>query len=220
MYGHERWKMVEGATVLVALGVLTGCVPQVTHGPRVERGTTGVMNLSAMAVPGEGLSPSEGEAGAVLYGGARHGWVAEDGTMAASLGVQAAVMAVPLHSGLLSNFASSTQADLYVQLERSAQQGREYGVGVLGSKDLVMPYTQFGATRGNGNAWYTTQGIAITTRGSGSTVWMPSVSWRDAADNNGRAVTWTAGSAIDLTGRAEQPLLVLSVTTEFGLDRR
>ena len=49
-------------------------------------------------------------------------------------------------------------------------------------------------------------------------MWMPSVSWRDAAPARGRAMNFTAGAGIG--SDPDTWMVVLGITAEFGLVKR
>ncbi len=209
------------ATLLMA----TGCVPQVLHGPRVETGKTGVLQLSAArSLPiSETEDWSDDRFVIGLYGGGRIGSVSADGRTAYSLGAQVPLSGVLLvllspPDEALEVLGATSYVDAYLQPNRLPTGMTDYGVGVLVSTALVTPYAQYGRTLGPGASWYTTQAFAYNYRANSGNalLWLPSISRRSADDGRGRAVSYTAGGTVGRISDRTHWGLILAVTAEIG----
>jgi hypothetical protein len=209
-----------GIMALATVVMTTACAPQVLHGPHVDPGASGSLMVGATSGMGD-AGTSDGEIYAVLYGGARHGWVSSDNERAASFGLQVPMLSLPF-VGIpddLEILARTSFADLYFQPVRANGEGADFGAGVMASTALVMPYLQYGLTSSGGNSWYTTQGVLLPTEVDHA-VWMPSMSFRDAGRGNGKAVNYTIGAGIAMSRGLQESVLTFSITAELGLDRR
>jgi hypothetical protein len=202
-------------------------MPQVMHGPRVDEGTSALINAGigknipvhrdeSFLEDGPHFVPS-------LYVGGRVGNAHTFGSTAFSLGVQIPAWAVFLITDAgdeaLSTLGAVTYADLYVQPKRAASAGVDYGAGVLASTVVFNPYVQYGRTRADGHSWYTTQGFMVTHTGSDEslTMYVPSVSWRTPSKSGTGAVSLNVGAAVGRLNDRTEWLALLSVTAELGL---
>ncbi|HEU4885656.1 MAG TPA: hypothetical protein VFT45_25705 [Longimicrobium sp.] len=137
------------AVLLVAS--VAACAPVVTHGPRVEAGT------SLVATAGASYSTCDEEACDLAL------------LPQASLGLRTgrpAGQAAPGLSagGSLSLNLLSSDVDLYAQAPTGLTGALEAGGGVLLSLAHTMPYVQLGRTAADGSGWYTTQGFVWMSR--------------------------------------------------------
>ena len=205
--------------------VLTGCMPQVLHGPRVEPGSTALLNLSAGAnlpLDEEDFADEAVVFAPSLYFGGRHGIVGGEGKAAFSIGGQLSGLGVFLigEPNALEILAAGSYLDLYVQPRRYEVADHEFGVGTLVSTALLTPYVQYGRTGSSGNSWFTTQSVVVSTRAEDRLmVWMPSVGWRTLKSESGRAVTFNAGAGIGKLESRTITLFLMSANVEFGLRR-
>ena len=214
---HSR-TVLPGILALATVAMTTACAPQVLHGPHVDPGASGSLMVGATSGMGD-AGTSDGEIYAVLYGGARHGWVSSDNGRAASFGLQVPMLSLPF-VGIpddLEILARTSYADLYFQPVRANGEGADFGAGVMASTAMVMPYLQYGLTSSSRNSWYTTQGVLIPAE-SDDVVWMPSVSFRDAGSGNGKAINYTIGAGLGMSSGLRESILTFSITAELGLD--
>jgi hypothetical protein len=171
--------MKSSLSLLALCGLLSACVPQVGHGPRVEPGFHRVMNSAVVHAPGV-----QGEKYMVvpsLWGGLAYGLVPSSERWAASLSAQVPAYLVPLaiddgwNSVLRMSFV-----DAYAQLVRGpADLGVDVGVGAMGSASFAVPYVQAGLSVG-GDAIYTTQALAVTYgEFDRAWYWMPTLTWHN-----------------------------------------
>jgi hypothetical protein len=162
-------------SILLVL-VLPACVPTVTHGPRVEPGTTvgSVIALGTRPTLEKEIETGQGSVTPVappMGFFARYGWTGEgtDTPLRVSAGVF-----LPL---ALPFSVTHPELDVYAQLTPAAHPTAA-SAGVLVSRSYVSPYVQLGRGLGE-QSIYTTQSIAFFA-GSGprATVWMPAVAMK------------------------------------------
>lgn len=172
--------LVRRARLLLAWALLFaagGCMPLVTHGPRVEEGlwtgSTGSFRLGSLP-EGEVDTPLGSFALRPPNGFfARYGWLrGEEGPTAVLVGAHLP-FAIPFS-------IVQPEVDVYAQLTPAAAQ-HAGGAGVLVSPAHLMPYVQAGSNVGERNSWYTTQGVAVIGFAGGAPralLWSPALSWR------------------------------------------
>jgi hypothetical protein len=160
------------------LGVLGGCMPLVTHGPRVEEGiwtgSTGSFRLGSMLQEEVEVLGSSYAVRPPNGFFARYGWQREDSGPAAAL--------VGVHLPFLIPFSiAHPELDVYAQLTPVDERAYAAGAGVLASPSHLMPYAQAGGTWTEQASWYTTQGLALhgwTGNGPRAVLWTPALTWR------------------------------------------
>jgi hypothetical protein len=163
--------------LLAALVLLGGCMPLVTHGPRVEQGlwtgSTGSLRLGSML---DGEVDALGTSFAVRPPNgffARYGSQGGDGMPAMLVGLHLPFM-IPLS-------IVHPELDAYVQLTPSEELRYAAGAGALVSPSHLMPYVQAGSSFSERTSWYTTQGLALhgyTGGGPRAVLWTPALTWR------------------------------------------
>jgi hypothetical protein len=163
-------------TTILPLALLAaGCVPVVTHAPRVEPGLASGAVYSLATNPtlqGEVRTGRDAVTPMVAPLGifARHGWTRAEGAPADfSLGVM-----VPL---ALPFSLSHPEVDAYLQLTPSAHPTVAAGSGILLSRSYAAPYAQAGYDFAPEGTVYTTQTVAFVgpaSRAPQAVMWMPS----------------------------------------------
>jgi hypothetical protein len=146
-----------GRVGMAALVLVTGCVPVIAHGPRVQAGPSFGASASLTAGP---VYPNGDDPTKFLYGpfglNAGYGW-ASDST-------DGAAVRVGLHVPV--PFVIAAQPDVYFQVPRRLVGGMDAGLGLSTSfydiEHVGMPYVQLGHINDNGSGWYTTQGYYTT----------------------------------------------------------
>lgn len=175
MNGHGPRGTALAPLLLALLAAAGGCLPVVTHGPRVEPGLEAGLvlgwgwgsGLETPAVPNTGYTFAVGPPWGAY---ARYGFTPEqfDIARAFHVGAFVPVMAAVPH----------TELDLYVE---ATARGSPHaaGAGVLASLDHVTPYVQYGRDV-LGLGVHTTQSVARFVGGTGpdATIWMPGVAAR------------------------------------------
>jgi hypothetical protein len=164
---------------LFALTLLGGCMPLVTHGPRVEpglwTGSTGGFRLGSML---EGEVEALGGSYAVRPPNgffARYGMEGGDGAPGMLVGVHLPFL-IPLS-------VVHPELDAYVQLTPTEERGYAGGAGMLVSPSHLMPYVQAGTSFSERTSWYTTHGVAVhgwAGNGPRALLWTPALTWRKA----------------------------------------
>ena len=175
------------------------CVPLVSHGPRVQPGMRYFIN-TAVTTSHE-LQGDNGTPLPTIYLGAAHGWARDEEGPALSLGLQLPLLLVPaaMENDALT-MLSVTYLDVYVQPQRAAWGGLDYGVGALASPDVAMPYFQLGRA-GNGG-FYTTQALAFTfDHLNEATYWIPTFAFHSERPDGSRGVDFYVSGAV---GRADR----------------
>jgi hypothetical protein len=165
--------------LLLATTVLGGCMPLVTHGPRVEpglwTGSTSSFRLGSLLdeeveVLGRSFAVRPPNGFFARYGMERR--------------EQGAPILVGIHLPFLIPFSViHPELDAYVQLSPVDETAYAAGAGMLASPSHLMPYAQAGGTLSERTSWYTTQGVALHGyAGSGprAIIWAPAFSWRKA----------------------------------------
>jgi hypothetical protein len=162
---------------LLLVWLLGGCMPLVTHGPRVQEGlwtgSTGSFRLGTLL---EGEVEALGREFAVRPPNgffARYGWRPEEsGPPGLSLGVHLP-FAIPLS-------AVYPEVDVYAQMTPHDSPGAA-GAGLLASPGYLMPYAQTGGQLSARSEWYTTQGLTVSGYAGGApraVIWAPALSLR------------------------------------------
>lgn len=126
---------------------LTACAPVVTHGPRVEPGTSVTANLGVYPVLCRQNQACDNGVDPELSVGLRRGFVRDSAGTAFLVAV-----ALPM----VDPFAP--ELDAYVQAPAPGL--FTGGAGALLSSHHAEPYVQAGLTRPNGDGWFATVGYA------------------------------------------------------------
>jgi hypothetical protein len=177
----------------VVLLAQSACFPAMLHGPRVEPGLSGTVNISQVAGP----THTEGDYGGLHLRNASVG-----------LGVGYGWRAATAHRP--SFFAGAyvpvvfpfAQLDLFAQAPEAWTGPTSGGLGVNAAIDHVAPYLQWGVVSAAGFGWSTTQGLNVRYGGG---------------EENGK-VSWTPGVAAHLgVGRHRVHLFAMGA---FGQMRR
>ncbi|HEX6749997.1 MAG TPA: hypothetical protein VF092_22075 [Longimicrobium sp.] len=133
---------------LFALPALFACAPVITHGPRVEPGTTVTANFGLPALEcGKGNGCGTGIAPAFSFG-VRRGFVAESARGPAFL----LGLSLPVFD------PAAPELDAYVQAPAPGLFAA--GAGALASPHHLEPYVEAGLSRPNGDGWFVTGGYA------------------------------------------------------------
>ncbi|HEX8905065.1 MAG TPA: hypothetical protein VF771_09510 [Longimicrobiaceae bacterium] len=133
---------------LVALPALFACAPVVTHGPRVEPGTTVTGNFGVPALEcGKGNGCNTGIAPSFSFG-VRRGWVPDSARAPSFL----LGLSLPVFDPV------APELDAYVQAPAPGMFAA--GAGALASPHHVEPYVEAGFSRPNGDGWFATAGYA------------------------------------------------------------
>ena len=131
----------------------------------------------------------------------RRGWAADSASAwGYSLGVQVSplILLAELGETPRAEALRALEGDLYVQFPG----GNPRGFGISGSRHGVMPYVQYGRPRAEGNAWYTTQGVAALATGNYRTVfWAPTFVLREVGFGGRHAVHIHVGGALGFSRR-------------------
>jgi hypothetical protein len=211
-------------SVLLILAI-SGCMPQVLHGPHIEEGTSGLINVGIGRNFRFGDDSDAGRSSVPMVNlGLRQGFIGSDGGPAVSVGLQSSAFAIFFvdSENAVEIFGASSFADVYVQPRRYAAATSDFGAGILASTGIAAPYVQYGRTRPNGSSWHTTQGIMTTLHGNGAgvdnvTMWMTGLSWRDLSSTGRTAVIFSADALMGRLNHRTEFLITLSATAELGL---
>ena len=187
--------------VALASSAAWGCMPAVTHGPKVIPGTTGGFSFSYPVGP----KYSQGDWGAMAY---LYGPIGLNLNVGSRAEANEGAWLVGAHLPLIGFFAppaslAVTQVDVYRQF--APRQDLFGGVGLSVNPAQAMPYVQVGRINEKDSGWYTTQGIAVfrddtswNQREIAAVMWLPTIAYQNGGARQTTHLFMTVGIGTEL----------------------
>lgn len=209
---------VRGLVLALLIGS-AGCAPAITHGPRVRPGTAAGGSVSLGVMSGSGGYPNILPSSVIFI---RHGWGADSARNqhGVQIGAQISpfILWAAIENGAVDrNLLQAVEADFYVQ----APKGPPRGAGIFVSRNVLMPYVQYGEDKPGGDTRYTTQGIAFSFAGNYNAIyWAPSIALREVGLQGRHAAHYQLGGALGFAqyGFAQERAPIWMVTAGLVIE--